>query len=335
MKDAVLLPLSRPVVASWANHSHILSIIARHPDSTHWVDSNYIQLELVRELNGGLLLLNYSFVRTPEEMCQLLEVNLRSRNSADAGGGIVAFLKDCIRNEQYAYLFLNAYYLPRYPYYQVEHASHDPLIFGFDDRKQVFYLSDFHLDQGGIVKYGTFEVSYRQVEMAYRHLSPDRDKMNGIELLGYLENARCPLDLNQVKRYLSDYLNAISTVPQEQTWLTTPVAAYGVEIYEHIHDQISRVSGGLQDPDFRTVHVLHDHKTLMYQRLIHLNGKGYIGKDAVRFYERIWRDSAKFRSLAMKYGITGRNGYLMEAQSVLKTISEREKQILSSVYSSI
>ncbi|MFC5468997.1 hypothetical protein ACFPPD_09705 [Cohnella suwonensis] len=332
MEDAIRLPLGQPIVSSWANHSHILSIISRSPDSVNWIYSNYIQLELIEALNDDLMLLNYSFPTTPEDACQLLDVTRCPRESVELGGGLVNFLKESLRNKQYVYLFLDAFYMLGYPFYEAEHVPHDPLIVGFDDREQVFYLADFHVSTGGIVKYGIFAVSYRQVEQSYYLLPPEGDRMNGIELFGYRADAKCRFDADLVKLYLSDYLNASFTLSKEQTWLSTKVAAYGIEIYDYLFKQLSLVKEERQAPDFRLVHVLHDHKTLMYNRLKHMNGMGYISEERSRSYGQVVKDCVKLRNSALKYGVTGNKAFLTEAQHTLQAILENEKQILYSVY---
>ncbi|MBW5445445.1 hypothetical protein GE107_05140 [Cohnella sp. CFH 77786] len=331
MEDVVLLPLSRPIIASWANHAHIFSIIERNPESSNWIYSNYIQLELVESLHGGPPLLNYSFPKTPEESCRLLEVSRSTRESVAAAGGAVAFLKESARNGCYAYLFLNAYHLPHYPFYHIKHLPHDPLVRGYDERKRLFFLSDFHLADGGILQYGTFAVPFKQLELAYEDMAPAEDKLDGIELFGYRAEAVCPFERDQVKLYLSDYLNASFTQDKEETWLATQVSAYGVAVYDYVLEHLSRVLEKREEPDFRLIHVLHDHKFLMLRRLEHMKNLGYVREEAAQAYEPILKQCAMIRNLALKFGVSGNLKFLSEANVVLRAIPGEEKRILESL----
>lgn len=112
----MILLMSQPFITSWSNHSHILSVIAGNSNSAEWIFSNYIQLELIKELNGNKLLLNYSFETAPEDACPWLSVSRAPRSIVDSCGGVVPYLKQKIIEGQYIYLFLDTYYLSAYPF---------------------------------------------------------------------------------------------------------------------------------------------------------------------------------------------------------------------------
>ncbi|MFC4301890.1 hypothetical protein [Cohnella boryungensis] len=331
MAESLILPVSQPFITSWSNHSHILSVIARNSDSRDWILSNYIQLELIKELNGNRLLLNYSFVKAPEDDCPWLNVARTSRKAVEDGGGVVAFLKQRIQDGQYIYLFLDTFYLSAYPFYAIESSPHDPMIIGFNDSSRVFYLADFHLVAGGINKYGTFEIPYEQLEQSFYNLHPDQDYLRGIELFSYRTNALYGLNMSLIQLSLSDYLNAEFTQAKELNWLSTPVKAYGVAVYDHLLAELERMKEANAEPDFRLIHVFNDHKILMQHRLHHLKEKGIISAELACSYDQIAKDSNALRQKALKFGVTRARERIAEAADLVKLIRSSENRVLQSV----
>jgi hypothetical protein len=331
MTDSMILPVSQPFITSWSNHSHIMSVITGDSNSMEWIFSNYIQLELIKELNGDGLLLNYSFVTAPEDACPWLDVARSPRSIVDTCGGVVPYLKQKILDGQYIYLFLDTYYLSAYPFYLTESSPHDPLIIGFDDRNQVFYLEDFHISAGGINKYGTFEIPYGELEQSFYNLHPEQDHLHGIELFSYRSDAEYRLDTNLIQLYISDYLNAEFTPIKERNWLTTTVKAYGLSIYDYILAELEQVKAGLKIPDFRLIHVFNDHKTLMRHRLHYLKDRGMIRGELASSYDQVVKDSFTLRKSALKYGLTGTKDLIAEAADLVKLILSNETRILHSV----
>ncbi|MEW9702771.1 hypothetical protein [Paenibacillus sp. SI8] len=329
MKTHVSLPVEQPIVTSWGNQSHVFSIAQRHPAYKPWIYSSYIQIELIVGLSGGDTILNYSHLTTPQEDCPWIETTRTTvQQIQESGRDLVSFFKENLLKGYYIYQFINMYYIPAYPTYQRKHAQHDPMIIGFDDEQEIFYMADFHQNTDGAMRYGIFEVSYTQLTDSILHLTEELNILKGIELFQYRTDVSVPFDTERVKIALSDYLTSTYTPHREPTWLSTPVLAYGIACYDHLIQHIEDIKMGSELRDFRFFHVMDDHKLLMYQRLQYMHEIGLIRAELPQGYEEILNDAATMRNLLLKFGLNGNIRLLDRVILLLRKIVETEKNIL-------
>ncbi|WP_426454576.1 hypothetical protein ACP26L_17975 [Paenibacillus sp. S-38] len=332
MKMHVSLPVEPPIITSWSNQSHVFSIAQRHPGCKPWIYSHYIQTELITGLSGKDTLLNYSHITTPQEDCPWIEISRTNvQQIQESEGDLVSFFKESLLNGYYIYAFVDMYYIPAYPFYQLRHAQHDSLLLGFNEEQERFYMADFHKHADGANRYGIFEVSYAQLTDSILHLKEELNPLKGIELFRYRTDVSYAFDTERVKQSLSDYLESTYTPRREPTWLSTPVLAYGIACYDHLIQHIEEIRTDSGIRDFRFFHVMGDHKLLMVQRLQYMHEIGLIRAERAEAYEEILQDASILRNLLLKFGLTENIRLLDRISLLLRKIAECEKNILGEV----
>jgi hypothetical protein len=332
MKTHVSLPVEQPIITSWANQSHVFSIAQRHPDYKPWIYSGYIQTELILGLSGRDTVLNYSHFSTPQEDCPWIETTRTTvQQIQESGRDLVSFFKENLQQGHYIYQFVDTYYISAYPFYQLRHERHDPMIIGFDDEQEIFYMADFHKNADGANRYGIFEVSYAELTDSILHVTEDLNILEGIEFFRYRTDVSVPFDTEEVKQALSDYLDSTYTPQREPTWLSTPVLAYGIACYDYLIRHIEDIKTDSGSRDFRFFHVMNDHKLLMHQRLQYMHEIGLIRAELPQAYEEILNDAAITRTLLLKFGLNGNIRLLDRIILLLRKIAETEKNILGGV----
>ncbi|GMK39821.1 hypothetical protein PCCS19_28760 [Paenibacillus sp. CCS19] len=236
----------------------------------------------------------------------------------------------------YIYLFLNTYHLPSYLAYQDRHYAHDPLIFGFDSNSHTFAIRDFHTSSQGYLKYETFNVDSNSMERSYNDMSEDNDMLGGIQLLRINPNCMYPFDSKLVASSIADYLESKCSYLKTDNWLTSPVSAYGFQIYPHLSDHMRRVAEGSTSADFRLIHVFHDHKLLMRHRLHFMaHNKRLIPDHLASGYDEVLTTSLLARSLALKYYLTQDTMLLHKCEQLLLDLQNKERQALLAVLDSL
>jgi len=181
------------------------------------------------------------------------------------------------------------------------------------------------------MSYGSFEVSFEELENAVRHLPESLNLPGCVELWQYRPDIPYVFDVKGVTQSLSDYINSTYTPHREPTWLSTPVLEYGIHIYRHLFRLLdaARVDG--RTDDFRLFHVLSDHKFLMLQRLKYMHEQGLIRETSVRAYAELLQEMSILRNLLLKFGLSRRTSTLDGIVSILQSIADNEKLILLGV----
>lgn len=306
-----------------------MSIILQQPASLEWIYSHYIQLELLQGLSGLDSVVNYTFPDAPEAVCPWLEVQHIPRAAIE--GNLVRWLQERLMEGHYVYLFLNAFHLPSYHTYNERHYAHDPLIVGYDHNACTFAIRDFHSSAQGFVKYETFDVDFTSLELSYHNMFPYMDRLDGVQLLRIDPNCTYQLDTKLVSHSITDYLEAKCSYPKRHNWLTTPVIAFGSQLYSHIAEHLRSVADETAEADFRFIHVLHDHKLLMSNRLSFMADRHLIPDPLVDSYNEVLTTSQLLRSTALKYYLTQHHRYLHRSEQLLHDLQNKEHQALLSI----
>ncbi|UJF31722.1 hypothetical protein [Paenibacillus hexagrammi] len=331
MHSTCMLPVERPIITSWANQAHIFSIAQRHPAFKSWLCSKYIQLELIQGWSGRDVVLNYTHIASPEEECPWLEISSTTLSKILEAGDLISFYKQALSKGTYIYQLLNQYYIPYYPYYQKMDDLHDPMIIGFDDSREVFFLADFHRNPDEATRYGVFEVTYRELEDAVCKLPAHLNRMGCIELWRYKPDVSWEFDLETAIQSLTDYLQSTYTPHREPTWLTTTVLEYGMKTYDHLLHVLEESKSDREMGDFRFFHVLSDHKQLMLLRLQYMNEAGLISQAAFDAYQELLQETSVIRNLLLKFGLSRRMSLLDRIILLLRSLAEGEQRILSTI----
>ncbi|MBD3920163.1 hypothetical protein H8B09_15465 [Paenibacillus sp. PR3] len=306
-----------------------MSIILKHPASLEWIYSHYIQLELLQGLSGLDSVINYTFPDAPEAVCPWLDVQHIPRAAID--GNIVRWLQERLTEGHYVYLFLNTFHLPSYHTYSERHSAHDPLIVGYDNKARTFAIRDFHTSTQGLVKYETFDVDFTSLELSYHDISPDMDRLEGVQLLRLDSTCTFRLDTKLLTHSISDYLDAKCSYPKNHNWLTTPVLAYGSQLYTYIAEHLRSVAAESVEADFRFIHVLHDHKLLMSKRLSFMADRRLIPESLANSYNEVLTTSQLLRSTTLKYYLTQDLRHLQRSEQLLHDLQNKEQHALLSI----
>ena len=100
---------------------------------------------------------------------------------------------------------------------------------------------------------------------------------------------------------------------------------FGIKVYDKVLKQIDKQLHA-EEPDFdiRALHVMYDHKVLMYERLKYLMNHGYLkfNQETLDEYETVVTNMLTARNLLVRISITGE----IEASSRFKTYLDAAKE---------
>ncbi|MDP4145984.1 MAG: hypothetical protein Q8936_16095 [Bacillota bacterium] len=334
-----ILPMELPPIDLYPYSANKLSVLLSHKETHPWFFSNFIQTWISKDRPSSFRSYWSDFLFfSGYKFCPFYKTSTISRKLVQhKWNSIIDFIIDAIDLNYYAYLNINAGFIPEYESKEEKHWRHDIFVFGYDKKNETLKIADFFKGY----KYYYSEVSFKAFQQAYDNfnLTNETDFFNGISLESF-ENTDYEFDINFISNSIKDYLDGCNTT------ITTDLselenkddAAYGIEVYDVLGKHLQDISMGKSNfLDIRPFHMIYNHKTVMIQRLKYLEKLNYI-KNADKFikdYIDLESQSLNLRHDILKVIITRSDKVLDRARTKLEPISIREKQVLSDILYSI
>lgn len=225
--------------------------------------------------------------------------------------------------DQYITVHLDEYYIPRKESYRNMHLVRENLVYGYDDTKRVFRVFGF----GRREQTEAFEIDYDDLLLSF-----EKGRMFYFSGAGYLTLDGCypvtfidkpsnePFDLTE-DYFLTKIRNFVC--PKEPRKTTYDIQIYGSDVYEWMLEELEGKTDR-ETIDYRTFHLLHEHKKNIYRCMKKLKESGtYIDETILEEYKEVVRGFQMLRILYMKEaGMTER---LIRTKKVYKLGEGREK----------
>lgn len=330
-----VLPVNYPMITTYTQHAHLLSILSNYECTYPWIFSNYIQLYINEDYkhNWGDFYFPFPYELRPSDTCKWIFTQKIHRDIVHSKWeSIINFIIECINSNNYVHTMINYFYVPLIPYYNKVHFNHDILIFGYDLNEEVLYVSDFF--DGG--KYSYAKISFSDFSRAFStySLAKKRDYLNEMVYL-YKFNPKCDYKFNtkNISNSIKAYLyNTIPEYWDSYNRDNREDIVFGMEIYTTLKNYIMRKKSSCEsDIDIRPFYMLYDHKKIMLLRLKYLYEheyyKNYNSENIIGF-TKIESQAKNVVTLIIKYNITKNNSILDKVTNTLNIIENNEKNIL-------
>ncbi|ANY69373.1 hypothetical protein BBD42_24970 [Paenibacillus sp. BIHB 4019] len=325
---AKVLPMQYPDVTSWQWHANLLAVLSNYPQSTPWIMSNYIQLQMTFDPTASQI----EFYRAPTvefgtfpHLSPWIYQQLLKRETVRLiADDPVTFFCGCIDRGNYIYtvveqsVFLDG----------IDHFQHDTFIYGYDMDEEVFYVADFTFKG----KYSFEKVSFAQLRMAYEAVNDEWDWLmggrGGVALFSF-RDARYEFNIELVRRLIQEFLACSSSFSLG----SDRRCAFGLDVYEALAEDAIKAAAGEWEPDYKPFHVIYDHKKLMLKRIEYMGQYGYLNhyEELYGEYEIIANLAFLARNLVVKARVAGNREFMKKAGTLLGEISDREKKTLTTM----
>lgn len=266
---------------------------------------------------------NYNYLFFDEKMNDYLKLNFRNYEDINCEDGIINFIRKQILSGMYVNIHLDEYYIKQKDFYDNRHYIHENLIYGYNDKLQVFMAY-------GITKrqmVSCFIISYEEIAYAYEKAK-----------LFYFCGAQYLDDPNYYPLLLLKPLQTLSyefteTVMQDKIqqflWpkfneiVGKDYHVYGSHVYDSIIDDLTQKSD-MNFVDYRVFHMLYEHKKCLQSRMEWLVKHGNMSSKGKEVYERMKTIVQEYNSIRLMYldGIRKENK-LYFSQKTLDNIDAR------------
>lgn len=280
-----------------------LAVILSHQETREWYLENFINIYMENHNNicftdiGFGILCRYTsvFDYSISKYEDTISVNIIDR-----------VRHELLNEHNYAYLYMDEYYISCKLAYKSYHFHHQSLIYGFDDEKQILNALAFDMDG----HFAELEYKYSEVITAYSEafkcVPETKNDTFGVVFFKINTGFSHKLNLSHIIHSLSEYVNGC--IPKNLhyiqhnmphiTFIQDKNCTFGINV-------IRKLSVLFQDTypqeytymDFRRVHFLYEHATMLLERFHYINQKFFLQHGSSEFDELI----SKYESIVKKY----------------------------------
>lgn len=274
MRVDIDLPLGKPIVHGYQWFTVPFAILGTLPKSQDWILSNFIHV--AHEKDGSpqphqpFDFFSYDYSLSP----WLESVKVYRDWSAGVGLDPVDLCRNAIRSGYYLYLYLDDYYIPARQRPNMEHYSHDILVFGASDENRTF--SVYGYDAKGILR--TSHVGYDELRLAYEHAGTLDSGYPDIDCYKVKPESSYDFNFRLVRQSFEDYLNSTNVSLPFEFRQPASNRLFGMETYPALKQRLAEYLTGDTPYDIRGLQILWAHKRLMkcrVQRMAELAGGGF------------------------------------------------------------
>ena len=341
MSNKKKLPVTYPMITSWQWHATLFSILSEDDNAKKWIFSNYIQLRCynIEEIFTGddMLFADIMPGSSSLKECPYLITSIMTKEQIQSYcGDIVDFIIKTIDLGGYVYgVFDEAKILSDV---DVDYKfPHELFIYGYDLEGEGFYCGDFTFKD----KYAHNKLSFEDVRKGYEAISASEDHMfkddykgaRGLYVIFKHTDTCCyDVDTTLIRDTLREYLNSQDTKNHFRMMRNRfNDTTFGVEVYDVALERIMKQMQS-EEPDFdiRALHVMYDHKVLMFERIKYLMANGYLkyNEDIIRSYGVVVKNMLTARNLLIKISLNDNVAEAVKFKQYFNIAKEKELGVL-------
>lgn len=269
-----VLDVSPPDITTYCYYGSLSSILKSQKGYYDWFSMNFISLRM----NVGKKI---TFDITPSPVFNTPWTRFY-RSPRDIllmnDSSIIDFVIKSINSGYYLMMKVNRFYIKCNFRYMKSNNDHEIFVYGYDKASRTIYVCD-NLDRGRFV----FETcDFDEFESAFNGVGSD--KMDGIiQVKVQSPQKECLFDTDVVLSRMEGYLKSKKSVFEysplpERTVFGEFEDVNGLKVMNKYLDFIDGLirGGAIEGLDLRNIHLLREHKICLFNRVLHLEGKGYI-----------------------------------------------------------
>lgn len=281
--DHAILPIEKDIIAdTYLFLSLKLAILQTDAQCSSMLDQYFLDIIINYNIDY------WHFYDFEEELVALLDIQGIAYKDI-AVNRICNLIKETIGQGTYITVHLDEYYISRKESHGNRHLVRENLIYGYDDEKRRFYAFGF----GRREQTEAFFITYDEMVLSF-----EKGRFFYFSGAGYLTLEGCyPLTLiniscNETFQLTEEYL--LSKVksflhPKARRISSEDIQIYGSDVYAWILEELEG-STDRESVDYRTFHLLHEHKKNVYrciQKIETMRGMEQDYREVVKGFNRL------------------------------------------------
>lgn len=325
-----VLDTTYPIITTYTQHAHLLTILGNEPKTKSWVFSNYIQIYINKELNinkWGDYYFPMPYEIRPFEVCKWLEVQKNSEEFIDGNcEDIVKYVINLIDNNYYVHMMINYKYLSKSRYSKSNiDMEHDVLVYGYDNDAGILYCADFMFETS---KYVFSDCTYDEFRTAYTGVKGMPSYLNHY-IFSYRIKKECDYEyhIKNIVFWLKQYTN--SEAPEYwvgYNYCNEKNVVWGISYYDILVQRLLSIEQ--DDLDIVFFYLLKDHKKIMIERLRFIESNSLSMKEYIEAYEEMYCEHTIIVNMVIKYNLSKNKEVIKKIIYKLIEIKKMEGRVL-------
>ena len=325
-----VLPMTIPIIRSYANYAHIFAILDTHGENYYpWLYNHYVQLCVPDDYKTFTVdyMVTGMYTNTPS----LFTSRIERKMAVAIRNGIINFIKFAIDNDYYIFLMLEVSHIAAYKGMRF----HEPLLYGYDDEKEEIYFADSYMKG----KYSKGIATYAEIVKA----TGDEARWNNFRMSNLGLDVLCMkyrdmkerfvFNKNTYVMFLNNYVNQVDTynffgrIPGVTRGEATPnICGIGIYTILQKHLQFVREEANAYI-DVRGFYVILEHKKLLENTLTFLLGEQWkeVFPTEWQLVQEEIKNATLCLNLCLKYNVVKSNKILSKIGEYATVLEETEK----------
>ncbi len=336
-------------LTTYLNYSLPLCAILSEDKYYPWFYQHFVQLYTLNDDEGNLWV---DYLEDLDFFKDVADKHFYDYKSLIEVKDILNFIINNIDMDNYVIVFLDEYYLPHKLSYMKEHFLHQLMIYGYNEETQIFNTIAFNEDGEFKKDDYTFEQINQAYELGknYYQTSPIWVLNETLEIIKLKETEdkyefSLDLFLEELNTYLlgqGDY----SKIRPNNLKTNGTIASFNFKVFDELIIHLNDLIQGKETMDYRYMHLLFEHKSIMHRRLEYIAGihkpNNKLNLLLQDYKEEVVRRTLKARNLFFKQMIMlesddpNQSFVTKTLQSIIDIIQltkEKEKSLLMDIYS--
>ncbi|WP_031341896.1 non-ribosomal peptide synthetase [Ruminiclostridium papyrosolvens] len=261
-------------ITTYLHRSLPLCAILADEENYPWYYQHYLQIFSVKYSNGFC---RAEFLEPKNNFSEIFDETYIPFSEMENNKSIIEFIVNKIDLGYYVTVYVDEYHLPEKASYNKSHFVHPSLIYGYDNKEKK--LMSIGFDTDGIFReltfdYNLFTEAYEDGKQHYKEFAPWAE----MEALQLLKPKRLDKKYNFAEeKFISEigcHLQSSGTngsrvnslISQEELQSISEIK-FGMDVYDVVLEALQTLSPNMITIDYRTLHLLYEHKKCIYERL--------------------------------------------------------------------
>lgn len=334
-------------LTTYLNYSLPLCAILTDDSLYPWFYQHFVQLYTLTGEDGNLWV---DYLEHRDFFKDIAENKMYDYKSLLEEKDIVKFIINKINEGGYVIIYVDEYYLHKKASYMSKHFLHQLMVYGYSNQTETFMTVAFNEENDFTSDEYTYETLNQSYELGkkYYQSSPVWVLNETVEIIKLKQNIntykfKLELFLEDLKLYLSgngDY----SMIRPNNLEANGRQASFNFKVYDELSFNINNLIQGKKTMDFRYMHLLFEHKSIMYKRLEYI-ASHFKASDTlmmlIKEYSKVEENALFARNLYIKYDAlielksvnkSNINKLLLNIIDTISLIKEKELNILTNIY---
>ncbi len=323
-------------ITTYLHRSLPLCIILAYDKYLPWYYSRFIQIFSFKD-DRGFSELNY--VEPRDCSSEIMDMVCLGYNLLDKVDNIIDFIIERINRGYYLIVNIDEYYLPNKWAYNKNHFVHSSLIYGYDNIAEQFKAISFNKDMLFTMMtftYAQFVEAYNNGKIHYKKSAPWCES-SAIQIVRPKDfEAAFPFSNDRFMRELSSYIFSAGDGERLYTFeYPRDKVVYGIEVYDILIKDLEGLLQGKTIMDYRGIHLLAEHKKLIYERLEYLISKNALTGNIVELkeaYNEVVNLANAMRLIALEFSYKVTDTSSLKNNSNIIAIIEMVRELKATEY---